>query len=270
MIRWILFWLSMSGIAAAEPDVFEVALPGGLKMEFVEIPAGDFVRGSPKEELGRQSDETPEHRVTISQPFRVGRYEVTQAQWVAVTGDNPSTFARYTESPQLPVERITWDEAVAYAERLTQIATGAFRLPSEAEWEYVCRAGTTTRFPWGSDIEHRDLPSYGWYYPLSEGRSRPVGTKLPNAWGLYDLHGGVWEWCRDGFEPYPVHAVTDPQGASTNDLKIIRGGSWFNEPEALRSANRHRHARDSRLSNLGFRLVWIPSCEPHGSVSQTP
>jgi formylglycine-generating enzyme required for sulfatase activity len=231
-------------------------LPGGIAMRFVSIPAGEFTMGSPSTEVGRAPDEAPMHRVTISRSFLIGVYEVTQAQWMAVMGENPSVFF---DDPSNPVEMVSWDDSQEFLRRLNALNLGGtFRLPTEAEWEYAARAGSTTAFGFGDDPEFRLLQQHAWFYSRAEGRSHPVGLKKPNAWGLYDMHGGVWEWCSDWFAPFADdQAVTDPQGPATGTHRVIRGGSWFNEPEALRSANRHRHSRDSRQTNLGLRVVWI-------------
>ena len=152
----------------------------------------------------------------------MGTFEITQGQWSAMMGENPSTFQRHEEAGRLPFERVSWDDAQAFIARLIALTEGHFRLPTEAEWEYVYRAG----------------------------------TKQANPWGLYDLHGSVWEWCSDWFGAYDGAASTNPTGSEAGTHKLIRGGSWFNEPEALRCANRHRHPQDSRQTNLGLRVVW--------------
>lgn len=241
-----------------EPEddrVRTVRLPGGTELRLVRIPAGQFVMGSPESEAGRASDEGPLHTVTISRSFWMGVFEVTQRQWLAVMNSNPSTFQRFEASPDHPVERVSWRDAMEFLGRLNALGLGQFRLPTEAEWEYAARAGSQTPLSFGEDADYRALTEHAWFYSRAEGRSHPVGGKRPNAWGLYDMHGNVWEWCSDWFGAYPGHAVTDPQGPATGRERVIRGGSWFNEPEALRSANRHRHPPDSRQTNLGFRVV---------------
>jgi len=244
-------------------------IPGGQSMQLVRIPAGKFTMGSPLNEVGRQNDEGPPHAVNITESFYLGRFEITQAQWEAVMGNNPSTFQRLDQSPQHPVERVSWLDAQEFIGKLNEpenrVSSGKFSLPTEAEWEYACRAGSTGRFPWGEDVEYRQLPKFAWFNSRAEGMSHPVGTKQPNRWGLYDMHGNVWEWCADSFCPYaPTNRNTADrkESAATSDTKkVIRGGSWFNEPEALRNANRHRHPIDSRQTNLGFRVLWRPMSE---------
>jgi len=242
-----------------EPTIGEeklAILPGGITMRFIRLPAGDFAMGSQQSEAGRAPDEGPVHRVTISKPVYMGIHEVTQAQWSAVMGQNPSVF---TEHENNPVEMVSWRDTQDFLSRLNALnLEGTFRLPTEAEWEYAARAGSTTRFGFGDDPEYGALLQHGWFYSRAEGRSHNVGLKKPNAWGLFDMHGNVWEWCSDWFAPYANDlAVTNPQGPALGTHRVIRGGSWFNEPEALRSANRHRHDPDSRQTNLGLRLIWV-------------
>lgn len=231
-------------------------LPGSILLRVVRIPAGRFQMGSPTSEVGRATDEAPVREVSISRPFWLGAWEVTQEQWQSVMGSNPSTFQPATNASQLPAERVSWIDAQDFLNRLNALGLGRFRLPTEAEWEYAARAGSSERFSFGDDPEYRTLANHAWFYSRAEGRSHPVGTKRPNAWNLYDMYGNVWEWCSDWFAPYPPGPAADPQGPPTGREKVIRGGSWFNEPEALRSANRHRHTPESRQTNLGLRLVW--------------
>ncbi len=233
-----------------------VPLPGGVSLRLVRIPSGSFTMGSGDDEQGRQRDEGPVRRVKIEEAFYMGRFEITQAQWVAVMGENPSTFQRLEEAPDLPVERVSWQDAQAFLARVNapenRVLEGHFALPTEAEWEYACRAASSDRFPWGEDDGFSELQKHAWFNSRAEGKPHPVGTKKPNAWGLYDMHGNVWEWCDDRYAPYG----NSDEGETK---RVIRGGSWFNEPEALRSANRHRHPADSRQTNLGFRVVWRAS-----------
>lgn len=231
-------------------------LPGNVKMHFASIAAGEFSMGSPAAEIGRAMDEGPTRQVILSKAFAMGIYEVTQQQWCAVMGDNPAVFQ---DNHRNPVEMVSWNDTQEFLTRLNTLNLGGnFRLPTEAEWEYAARSGTTTRYSFGDDPDYRTLSQYAWFYPQAEGRSHPVGVKKPNNWGLFDMHGGVWEWCSDGFASFDESkVVNDPTGPAEGDYRIIRGGSWFNEPEALRSANRHRHHVDSRQTNIGFRVVWI-------------
>jgi len=232
-----------------------VFFPGNIPTYFIRIAKGSFLMGSKLSETGSQPDEAPQHKVTISKEFYLGQYEVTQSQWQAVMDENPSVFKHNGVSGNLPVEMVSWDDIQLFLQKLNSFGIGVFRLPTEAEWEYACRAGSYDRFPWGNDPEYELLSEYAWFYSRAEGKSHPVGQKKPNAWNLYDMQGNVWEWCMDWYGNYSGEQVTDPQGAEQGTGRIIRGGSWFNEPEALRCANRHRHPIDSRQTNIGLRLI---------------
>jgi len=232
-----------------------VFLPGNIPVYFIRVEQGSFLMGTKLSETGSQPDEAPQHKVTISREFYLGQYEVTQSQWQAVLGENPSVFKHNGISGDLPVEMVSWNDIQLFLQKLNSFGIGIFRLPTEAEWEYACRAGGSDRFPWGNDPEYKFLGEYAWFYSRAEGKSHPVGQKKPNAWGLYDMQGNVWEWCVDWYGKYPADSITDPKGVEHGNEHIIRGGSWFNEPEALRSANRHRHPVDSRQTNIGFRLI---------------
>lgn len=236
------------------------ALPG-----LVWIEPGRFVMGSPAEEPGRDYDEAPLTEVTLTHGFWIGAREVTQAEYKAVKGVNP---AQFIEDPALPVERVNWREAVEYCELLTRrwaeearLPEGyAFRLPTEAEWEYACRAGATTRFSHGDDPEARRLGEFAWYGENSDSMSHPVGGRRPNAWGLHDLHGNVLEWCLDSATTYPGGSVTNYlSGAGRSPLRVARSGSWLYGANAARSANRDSYAETTRCSDLGFRVVLAPA-----------
>jgi len=234
-----------------------VILPGDVPLHLVKIRCGSFFMGSQSSEKDMAPDEAPLHRVTISREFYLGKYEITQSQWKALMGENPSVFHNFNFSGNHPVEMVSWEDAQTFLQKLNELGPGFFRLPTESEWEYCCRAGTQSRFPWSDDPDYKLLSEYAWFYSRAEGKSHPVGQKKPNDWGLYDMHGNVWEWCGDWFDNFSGDPVTDPPGALSGTGRIIRGGSWFNEPEALRSANRHRHPTDSRQTNIGIRIVWI-------------
>ena len=235
-----------------------LTLAGGEVMSFVRIPAGTFVMGSDSSDVFYQGDEFPAHEVTLTRDYWLGQFEVTQAQYEAVMGHNPSVFQRLPQSGDRPVDMLSWDDAQAFIVQLNALGLGRFRLPTEAEWEYACRAGTASLFPWGDDLAPGPLLAHAWYNSRAEGRSHPVGLKAANPWGLYDMCGGVWEWCQDWHGPYPVAKQVDPTGPDSGTRRIYRGGSWFNEPEALRPANRHGHPPATRGPNSGLRLVWEP------------
>jgi formylglycine-generating enzyme required for sulfatase activity len=195
-----------------------------IKIEIVEIPA------SQDQEIGS---------------FKIGKYPITQAQYQAVMGTNPSYFKN---NPLNPVEQVSWDDAQAFCQKLSQITGKTYRLPTESEWEYACRAGTTTRYYFGDD--DNQLGNYAWYAKNSGGKTHPVGQKKPNGWGLYDMSGNVWEWCEDDST-----AWIDNDNCSQSE-KCLRGGSWGNYPLRCRSAVRYfRYRRDIRYFNSGFRVV---------------
>jgi formylglycine-generating enzyme required for sulfatase activity len=202
------------------PASLTLDLGKGVLMKLVLIRPGKFMMGSPDSEEGHKADEGPQHQVTISKPFYMGVTEVTQAQFEAVMGTNPSKF----KGPTNPVESVTWDEAVEFCRRLSEKTGKTFRLPTEAEWEYACRAGTKTRFSFGDS--ESVLGDYAWCTSNSGGKTHPVGQKKPNAWGLYDMHGNVWEWCADWFGDYSSGSSTDPQGPGSGGSRVLRGGSW--------------------------------------------
>jgi len=223
-------------------------LGNGVKLELVLIPAGKFMMGSPETEKDRLSDET-QHEVTISQPFYMGKYEVTQEQYEAVTGTNPSLF----KDAKNPVENVSWDDAQEFCKKLSAKTAKTVRLPTEAQWEYACRAGTETRF-YSGDADD-DLDGVGWYFSNSGITTYPVGAKKPNAWGLYDMHGNVWNWCADWYGKYELGAATDPTGPTTGTSRVLRGGSWYGYPWFCRSAFRSIDSPVVRGIAVGFRLM---------------
>jgi len=218
------------------------------KLELVRIPAGKFLMGSTETEEGRSADET-EHEVTISQSFYMGKYEVTQEQYEAVVGGNPSCF----KGAKNPVEMASWAEAQEFCWKASAKTHRVIQLPAEAQWEYACRAGTTTRF-YSGDADSA-LDDVAWYYSNSDKATHPVGQKQANAWGLYDMHGNVWEWCADWYGDYPAGAATDPAGPEKGARRVLRGGSWNIMPKSCRSARRLGFPHDDRYFHLGFRVV---------------
>jgi formylglycine-generating enzyme required for sulfatase activity len=241
----------------------EFAAPANM----VFIPPGTFRMGSPTNEVDRDPDEGPQTAVTISRGFWMGKYEVTQGEYLAVMGSNPSYFNTnngYAEDLSRPVENVYWSDATNYCGVLTQreraagriAANSVYRLPTEAEWEYACRAWTSTRFSYGDDPGYTSLTNYAWYDANSDGTTHPVGQKLANVWGLYDMHGNVWEWCQDWFDTYPGGIALDPQGPATASARVIRGDGWPSFAGYCRSANRYNGygPGDSRTI-IGFRVV---------------
>ena len=236
--------------AAGLPITTEIDCGTGVKMKFILIPAGKFLMGSPETEQNRESLEGPQHEVRISQPFYMGIHEVTQAQYKALTVQNLSGFIGKLN----PVEFVSWEDASRFCVKLTERSGKITRLPTEAEWEYACRAGTVTGFSFGD--KDAALALYGWYWPNSDNTTHPVGQKKPNAWGLFDMHGNVAEWCSDWCESYSASPSVDPQGPSLGEVRISRGGCWGHSSAGLRSAFRSYGAPPlGRDCAIGFRLL---------------
>jgi len=238
---------------AGLPATKEVNL-SGERMQLVLIPAGKYTMGSPATEK-KQNDNETQHEVTLSEPFYMGKYEVTQGQWQAVMGSNPSGF----KGSNNPVERVSWDDIQGFMRQ----AGNGLKLPTEAQWEWACRAGTKTQFhtvglfSWDSDA---DLGRAGWYYTGADSTStRSVGQKQANAFGLYDMHGNVMEWCADWHGDYPAGAAKDPagpaSGTASRPYRVLRGGSWYGNPGFCRSASRLGSSPDYRINFIGFRVV---------------
>lgn len=222
-------------------------------MEFVLIPAGEFNMGSPQNEAGRDDDEGPVHRVKIANAFYMGKYEVTQKQWRDIMGTDPSYF----KGDNLPVEQVSWNEVQEFISRLNEKeGIDKYRLPSEAEWEYATRAGTTTRFYFGDDATK--LGDYEWYDMNSGRETHEVGQKKPNPWGLYDMQGNVWEWVQDAYHTSYNDAPTDGSAWVGNGThRVIRGGSFDYYAGHLRSANRNDRDPGYRHYSTGFRLLKV-------------
>ena len=213
-------------------------------MEFVLIQPGTFMMGADKE------NERPAHQVTLTKPFDLGKYEVTQEQWEIVMGSNPSTF----RGAKNPVEMVSWDLCQQFVAKLQAKVPGqTFRLPTEAEWEYACRASTTGDYCYGDG--EGSLAEYAWYKSNANNTPHPVGEKKPNAWGLYDMHGNVWEWCADSYGAYPATAVNDPQGASSGSIRVYRGGNWDSDAYYCRVAGRVSGYPTGSYYAVGFRLA---------------
>ena len=252
-----------------------VVQTNSIGMKLVLIPPGEFDMGSTKEEVQRLVEkarghnapasyidllrsEAPTHRVKITKPFCLGLCEVTQAEYERVMGGNPS---RFKGEPSRPVETVNWNDAVEFFRRLSELpkekAAGVvYRLPTQAEWEYACRAGTTTRYSFGDDAAL--LGQHAWWGRNSQGRTQPVGRLRPNAWGLFDVHGNVWEWCADwhAADYYARSPTDDPPGPDSGASRVLRGGSWNNShPGSFRGAFRNYSGPDRRFDNSGFRVA---------------
>ena len=224
-----------------------------IGMKFKLIPAGTFTMGG----ASGLDNQTP-HEVTLTKPFKMGVHEVTQDQYEQVMGVNPSKY----KGANNPVEMVSWEDAVEFCRRLSELpaekaAGNVYCLPTEAEWEYACRAGTTTKYSFGDDDS--GLGDYAWHSENSGRTTHPVGSKLPNAWGLYDMHGNVWEWCQDRYGDYPSGSVTDPSGATSGSLRVYRGGCWYYSAGSCRSAFRDGDSPSFRHYYCGFRVCLSPS-----------
>ncbi|MDY6789925.1 MAG: SUMF1/EgtB/PvdO family nonheme iron enzyme [Thermodesulfobacteriota bacterium] len=237
-------------------------ITNSLGMEFVYIKPGTFIMGSPSSEPRHQSN-ARQHKVTLTKGFYMQTTEVTQGQWKAVMGNYPSKFKNCGDD--CPVEQVSWNDAQGFIRRLNQKeGSGKYRLPTEAEWEYAARAGSTTAFANGGISELKcgydaNLDAMGWYCGNSNKTTHQVAQKQPNAWGLYDMHGNVWEWCQDRYgKNYPSGSVTDPTGPSSGPDRVFRGGSWHRDAGFCRSANRGRNELGYRRESLGFRLTLSP------------
>jgi len=240
----------------------------GLGMKFCWCPAGQFMMGSPENEQSRVEDEQ-QVSVTLTQGFWLGKYPVTQWEWDHVMGTTPWIEQEYVqEGSENPAVYLSWDDAQEYLPRLAdsgrlagQVPSGwEYRLPTEAQWEYACRAGTSTAFYFGNDVSLLD--EYGWHFDNAwtsgEQFPHPVGQKLGNAWGVHDLHGNVWEWCQDWSGEQPLGGI-NPTGPTEGELRILRGGSWSDDGQYCRSAFRYVDEPDYNLNNYGLRLVLVPA-----------
>lgn len=246
-------------------------LTNSIGMKFRRIASGSYLMGT-QEHPGSPKIGEQIHRVTINQPFYLGVYEVTQAQYERIMGTNPSFYqapnvqpaflnqnqlAPKSDTSDHPVEKVSWEDATEFCKRLSDLADEKaagriYHLPTEAQWEYACRAGTKSSFSF--DDESKVLGEYGWYWENSRGQTHPVGELKPNAWGLYDMHGNVSEWCLDWFDQYPETTLIDPTGPAHGTYKVHRGGGWFVEGSLCSSASRDFEDPKSRLS-VGFRVA---------------
>jgi len=230
-----------------------------IGMKFVWIPPGTFIMGSPKVEQQRRDDET-QHKVTLTKGFYMGVYLVTQEQWQEIMGNNSS---RFKGQKNLPVDAVSWDDCQEFIKKLREKEKKLYRLPTEAEWEYACRSGTTTPFHFGETIT-TEQANYNGNFTYGNGKNgvfrnktTPTGIFPANAWGLYDMHGNVYQWCQDGYWKYPPTDVVDPHGSTIDNNRVLRGGSWRDEPGFCRSAVRGLDRPDTRWGGfIGFRVCF--------------
>jgi formylglycine-generating enzyme required for sulfatase activity len=259
-------WTDKSGPVAGKRFYRALVMEPPTNMVF--IPPGTFRMGSPEDEVDRLDSEGPQTAVIISRGFWMGKYEMTQGEYLELTGINPSYFQppNAPADTTRPVETVSWNDAIAYCRALTQreqaaerIPAGSeYRLPTEAEWEYACRAWTSTRFSYGDDPGYTKLANYAWYSANSVSQTHPVGQKLPNPWDLYDMHGNMWEWCQDWYGDYPGGVAVDPQGSGLGSNRVIRGGNWLSSAGLCRSARRDGDAPGGQGNDIGFRAVLAP------------
>jgi formylglycine-generating enzyme required for sulfatase activity len=246
---------SVSWGSAQESDLEHPrGITNSIGMKLVLIPKGTFTMGSPE---ARHSEFEAEHQVTISRDYYLGVYEVTQEQYENVMGTNPSVFRQLRN----PVEQVSWEDAVEFCKRLSELteekaAGRVYRLPTEAEWEYACRAGSTTKYSFGDD--EGQLRDYAWFDVNSSSKTHRVGQKQQNAWGLFDMHGNVWEWCADWYGEYPKEPLTDPVGPAKGLSRVDRGGSWNSGAAYCESSSRLRFNLANRPHYIGFRVALSP------------
>ena len=237
------------------PQGFTQTLPGDIELEMIKIPAGSYLMGFADNDESADDDEKPQHRVNL-QEFYLGKYPVTQEQYQAVMGNNPSTFKSFFKhTSKNPVETVSWDDAQAFCRKLSEKTGKKYRLPNEAEWEYACRAGTQTRYYFGNN--EYQLGEYAWYGDNSGSKTHPVGQKKPNNWGLYDMYGNVWEWCEDGrhenHQNAPKNGTAWNYNYSQTNRRVLRGGSCRFAAWLCRCV--YLDDFDSRVNHYGFRVV---------------
>jgi formylglycine-generating enzyme required for sulfatase activity len=255
--------------AGVKPDSDEPDLANTIGMKLKLIKAGKFLMGSPKDEKGR-FNEGPQHEVEITKPFYMGVCPVTRGQFAAFVKDaayqteaekngdsrtwRKPGFDKYDQSDDDPVVCVSWNDAVKFCEWLSNKEKKTYELPTEAEWEYACRAGTKTAYSFGDDP--KDLGDFAWFgEDFGGGHTHPVGLKKPNPWGLYDMHGNVWQWCADGYDKYQEGSIKDPKGKESANSRVLRGGSWRYVPRLCRPAGRYDYDPAYRGDFFGFRVV---------------
>ena len=232
-------------------DEMTISLPGGLDIDFCFVPAGSFTMGTADLGTTIAKDETPQRRVELTKPFWMGKTPITQAQWVAVM----RTTSMEYDQDDCPVVRVSWYDCQEFLKKLRTQQDKSFRLPTEAEWEYACRAGTKTRFYWGDDVTEAEIGDYAWYSDNSGRHIQPVGYKMPNAYGLQDMLGNVWEWCQDRYGSYRNDPQIDPRGPHGGKEQVVRGACCRDIPSLVRSAKRYGFEPRTKTDVIGFRLT---------------
>ena len=246
---------------ATQPSDLTLDLGKNTTMKLVLIPAGTFMMGSPPDEQGRSDLESPQHQVRISKPFYMAITPVTQKQWKAIMPQLPTASGKFIQiDDDNAMAMISWADANDFCRKLAAKTRQTVKLPTEAQWEYACRAGSQSRFYFGDDPDLSDLPDHAWFDKNIAGEQYPhrVAQKKPNAWGLYDMHGNVNQWCSDYQGPYPAYPVTDPTGPATGTFRVFRGGSFMTDFKLCRDAARNRNTPTRRIIDNGLRIIVIP------------
>lgn len=239
-------------VADVEPvpaRTMQLDLGSSVTMTLVRVRAGSFVMGSPRSELGREKNEGPQTHVTLTRDYWIGQTEVTQTEFWAVLGRNPSIFT----GDSLPVNNVSWEDATEFCAAASEFTGRSVLLPTEAQWEYACRAGTTT--PWITGDDHEGIADYAWFDGNSEGVLHPVGAKKPNSWGIHDMTGNATEWCRNWYYEYPGGEVKDPAGPAKGDFAVLRPGVFYLDEFMTRSAARLHWPKDAKDKYYGFRVI---------------
>ena len=266
LMAFFLFFTAfiLNGLPCKAEQGTEKTFTNSLGMEFVLIPKGAFLMGTPMDEPGREKDEL-QHKVILEKPFYMQTTEVTVKQWRSVMGK--SFFGGKKGEDDMPVVKVSCQDCVSFIKKLNALNEGAYRLPTEAEWEYACRAGSKTAYSWGNDIDcskanystntlkSSECVSSAKEKGLEPDQPSPVKSYAPNAFGLYDMNGNVWEWCQDWYAPYDGNKITNPTGPKSGSDKIRRGGSWYGAGQRCRSGNRNFSHFANRYQTTGFRLV---------------
>jgi len=240
---------TIADVESVPPRTMELDLGSSVTMTLVRVKAGEFVMGSPHSEVGRDKNEGPQIRVKLTRDYWIGQTEVTQTEYWAVMLSNPSIFV----GDALPVNNVSWEDATAFCEAASELTGRTVLLPTEAQWEYACRAGTTT--PWITGDDHEGIADYAWFDGNSDGRLHPVGAKKPNSWGIHDMTGNATEWCRNWYYEYPGGTVTDATGPEGGDFAVLRPGVFYIDEFLTRSAARMHWPRTAKDRYYGFRVI---------------